>query len=81
MFLSAAPILKQFDPDTPLHEIARQVGVNPATVSTWKRGGKITWRSADEIAVKLGKHPCNLWGSEWTTLYPLPSTEEETSTV
>lgn len=81
MFLSAAPIFRQFDPDTTMWEIAEQLGVNPATVGIWKRGGRISWRSADEIAVKLGKHPCNLWGSEWTTLYPLPSTEGETSTV
>ena len=80
-FLSAEPILHLFDSDTTLHEIASRVGVNPATVACWKRGGQISWRSADEIAVRLGKHPCNLWGREWTTVYPSQSTEAEAETV
>jgi uncharacterized protein YjcR len=81
MFLSAAPILRQFDNDTSLQDIAQHVGVHPATVAIWKRGGRVSWRSADEIAIKLGKHPCNLWGSEWTTLYPLQSTEDNETSV
>jgi hypothetical protein len=47
---------KQFGIDT---------GFSASALSKWRRDGGIPWRSADEVAIALGVHPCHLWGVEW----------------
>jgi len=67
-FLSAKPLLSKFDNSTSDSQIARSLGVHPSAVSAWQRGGRIHWVLADSIAVKLGTHPAELWGDDWSTL-------------
>jgi hypothetical protein len=52
-------LLARFD-GRPLIEIARYFGVSKAAVSKWRERG-LSCVQADELAVRLGLHPCELW--------------------
>lgn len=80
-FLSAKPLLGKFDDTTSQREIAERLGVHQSAVSAWQRGGKIHWVLADDIAVRLGTHPAELWGDDWTTLHLPDLTESDITSV
>jgi plasmid maintenance system antidote protein VapI len=66
--LSPTPLLRRFDDTTSIREIAEKLGVHDATVSAWRAGQQIHWLNADSIAVRLGTHPSELWGDDWSVL-------------
>jgi hypothetical protein len=66
--LSPTPLLKRFDDTTSTTQIAKQLGVHEATVSAWRLGQQIHWLNADSMAVRLGTHPAEVWGDDWTVL-------------
>jgi hypothetical protein len=43
---------------------ARTLGVDPRQVYRWRAGG-LSWAKADELAVRIGLHPVDVWGAEW----------------
>lgn len=79
--LSPKPILRRFDDTTSQQEIAKTLGVHPTAVSQWQRGGRIHWILADTIAVRLGTHPAELWGDEWSTLHLPDLTNGDSASV
>lgn len=80
-FLSAKPLLSKFDNTTSQREIAERLGVHQSAVSAWQRGGKIHWVLADDIAVRMGTHPAELWGDDWSTLQLPELTETQAETA
>lgn len=46
-------------------ELARRSGIQPKTIDRWFAAGELPWFSADEIASRLGYHPCEVWGEAW----------------
>jgi hypothetical protein len=54
--LPYAPLARYGEPT----ELGRQLGVHRTAVQHWKKRG-VPEDRADEIAVKLGCHPCELW--------------------
>ena len=38
----------------------------------------LSWRQADNWAIKLGKHPCEVWGVRWWTAIEPWDEEDET---
>ena len=43
---------------------AALLGVAPRTVTRWRLDG-LTWAQADELAVRIGLHPLEVWGTAW----------------
>lgn len=66
--LSPSPLLRRFEETASLREIAEKLGVHEVTVSAWRSGQQVHWLNADSIAVRLGSHPAELWGDDWTVL-------------
>lgn len=66
--LSPLPLLRITN-DMPCREAAAFLGVNAGTLQKWRNGDIETglhYARADRIAVKaLGKHPAEVWGSDW----------------
>lgn len=48
-------------------ETALSLGVHPRQVYRWRHEG-LAWERADELAVRIGMHPLNVWGTDWTGL-------------
>lgn len=46
-------------------EQATACGVTVRTVGRWRAGAGVDRRTADEVAVRLGLHPAEVWGDEW----------------
>lgn len=68
--LSTAPVLERVN-DLPVREAAAILGVNVGTLMKWRASegaATIHYARADRIAIRLGHHPCVLWGREWWTL-------------
>lgn len=74
-FLSAQPLLRRFDSTMSQEQIAKRLGVHASAVSAWQRGGQIHWLTADSIAVRLGTHPAEVWGDDWTVVHSPELTE------
>lgn len=79
-FLPAKPLLRRYENTTSFRDMAKQLGVSESTVVAWSKGGQIHWRRADSIAVRLGNHPSELWGDDWTVL-EIPRLEETDGTT
>jgi transcriptional regulator with XRE-family HTH domain len=62
-------------------QIAQRLGVQPSAVSAWQRGGRIHWLTADIVAVRLGTHPAEVWGDDWTEVQSPELTETRTDSV
>ena len=46
--------------------IAELCGVSVGTVARWVGGSRrLSHRTADEVAIRLGLHPCLIWGDDW----------------
>lgn len=45
-------------------EIAARTGVERTAVWKWRHGGMLRATTADRVAVRLGRHPAELW-PEW----------------
>lgn len=46
---------------------ALTLGVDPRQVLRWRHQG-VTWAQADELAVRAGYHPGDVWGRDWWAL-------------
>ena len=79
-FLSAKPLLRRYENTTSFRDMAKQLGVSESTVVAWSKGGTVHWKRADAIAVRLGNHPSELWGDDWTVL-EIPRLEETDGTT
>lgn len=70
--LSITPLMNLFPEETSATVIAEILGVNVRTVRGWKgKNGhkvRIDKFAADSYAVKLGKHPFEIWKSDWFRL-------------
>jgi len=74
--LPAGALLDQFEEGTWASIIAEHLGVTRATIQRWRNGKSfLDPYTADRLAVKLGKHPCQIW-PEWFDL-PLTSKQEK----
>lgn len=40
------------------------LGVHSRQVYRWRAGG-LSWQKADELAVRIGLHPFDVWGRDW----------------
>lgn len=49
---------------TSLRRLAFLLGLDGSTVSGVQHSG-LTWRQADEWAIRLGKHPAEVWPDIW----------------
>lgn len=56
--LSVAPLLERFEGNA--SDLARAAGVNASAVTRWKERG-LSLAQADDIAVRLGLHPMEVW--------------------
>lgn len=45
--------------------IAELCGVARETIGRWRKSGRIRHRDIDRIAIKLGRHPAEIWGTTW----------------
>lgn len=71
--LPVEPLVAQFPPEvrddrqvrSGLSQAARILGVSRNCLGKWKSAGGITLDVADELAVRLGMHPCEIWGRDW----------------
>jgi hypothetical protein len=54
-------------------EVADVLDVTHETVSRWKAGRRVSVTHADDLAVRAGAHPGELWPSWWATC---PDTKE-----
>lgn len=45
--------------------LARMLDVDPTYISRWRRAG-LTWATADEVAIRLGLHPGEVWPEWWS---------------
>lgn len=63
----ARKLLERFDPDTPATIIAARLGTNRGNVHRWLRGDSVNLSpyAADRYAVRIGLHPCAVWGEAW----------------
>jgi transcriptional regulator with XRE-family HTH domain len=53
-----------------MRDAAEVLGVNPGTITRWRnpegeRRPSIHFAKADEIAIRIGFHPAEIWGAEW----------------
>lgn len=63
---SAAPLMAQFPAEMSSREIAILTGLSCSTVLKYRSGQReVDWRTADRVAVKLGRHPMTIWSKEW----------------
>jgi len=69
--LPFAPIEVRIGADG-LRDLARKVGVDPATITRWREGG-VSVDRADDLACQFAGVPgCAVWGDEWWRLVVLP---------
>ena len=45
--------------------IAEKLGCDGRQVRRWSRNGYLTMMKADELAVHMGHHPSEIWGTDW----------------
>ena len=58
----ATALLEQFEEGTWANEIAARLGTTRATIQRWRMGTTmLDPYEADKFAIKLGKHPGNIW--------------------
>lgn len=63
--LDPAPLLARAG-DGSARELATRLGVASRTVARWRSGRVRLWPvDADRFAVRLGLHPCEVWGDAW----------------
>lgn len=48
-----------------LAALARETGIDARQVQRWATAGRLTIDSADDVAVRLGVHPFNIWHDAW----------------
>ncbi len=68
--LTTEPILAKVA-DLPVREAADLLGVNVGTLMKWRASegtATVHFARADKIAVRLGVHPCAMWGRTWWTI-------------
>jgi lambda repressor-like predicted transcriptional regulator len=72
----ASALLKEFEQDTWASIIAEALGTRRSTVQRWRTSNTMLspWQ-ADEYAVRLGKHPSQIW-PEWFPNPPTDTTKE-----
>lgn len=62
----AIRILDLWSDDTSIRSIARQLGIERATIHRWKyKNIHISRWEADRLAIRAGVHPAEVWGSQW----------------
>lgn len=62
--LDPAPLLVRAG-DGSSRELATRLGVAARTVARWRSGTVTLWPTdADRFAVRLGLHPCEVWGDD-----------------
>jgi hypothetical protein len=49
---------------------ARALDVHPRQVYRWRRQG-VTWATADQLAARVGRHPAEVWGTDWWDPEPI----------
>jgi hypothetical protein len=70
--LPAKALLDQFEEGTWANIIAERLGTSRANIQRWREGTtNFDPYTADKYAIRLGKHPCQIW-PEW---FDLPQTE------
>jgi transcriptional regulator with XRE-family HTH domain len=64
----AKALLDQFEEGTWASVIAERLGTNRMTIQRWREGTtKFSPYQADKLAIKLGKHPSQIW-TDWFDL-------------
>lgn len=61
--LSFDPVAAEF-PGFSDNDLATHCGTIRRQIQRWRRHG-VTVRRADELAIKIGRHPLEVWGSAW----------------
>jgi len=73
----ATALLEQFEEGTWANHIAERLGTTRATIQRWRMGNTmLDPYEADKFAIKLGKHPGNIWPN-WFDLPELQDTPKE----
>lgn len=62
--LSAQSIVKMYDPEKSISDIAKLIGCDRAQLSRWLTNGLLL-HEAEKLAQKIGVHPSNVWGPEY----------------
>ena len=68
------PIDQLLPPDTPVAEVARIIGTKRKQIYRWREVGLFA-EHADQVAVRLGYHPGELW-PEWWNVPPVVDRRE-----
>lgn len=60
-------VLELFGEEVTDTALAQTLGVNRSTVYKWRRGryNMLNAYMADRLAMRVGMHPCQLWGNLW----------------
>lgn len=62
--------------DQDIHSFAEAIGSSVDMIRQWRRNG-ITFYAADRISIKMGVHPCYVWGEEYWNPVPRKPFEQE----
>jgi len=55
-------LLAKFPPHATAEVIAEVLGVRPATIERWRCSVcNLEFQRADEMAIRIGLHPCEIW--------------------
>jgi lambda repressor-like predicted transcriptional regulator len=63
---SLDPVLRRFGT---VGEAADHLGVSVRSLYRWMKDG-LSWQRADEVAVRLGVHPANIWPDWFAAAVP-----------
>jgi len=62
--LSAQNVIRMYDPENTLNDIAKAIGCDRAQLSRWLSNGLLL-HEAEKLAQKIGLHPSYVWGPEY----------------
>lgn len=54
--------------DAPITSLAHRIGVRPRTVQRWRVEG-IPLHTADQVAIRCGMHPTEVWDGWWAACF------------
>lgn len=59
---STKALLAKFPPEMTAQTISEVLGVLPSTIERWRcTTCNLEFKRADEMAVRIGLHPCEIW--------------------
>lgn len=62
--LSAQNVVRMYDPEYTITDIAKAIGIDRAQLSRWSQNGLLL-HEAERLAQKIGMHPSYVWGPEY----------------